>query len=192
MFVALWDLEPNVVRILAVVIIGVFLVAAARYTRLAFRLYRPGQRQRLLDKIAQGPPDPEVAAAFALLSPWLPGAGVQIQGSEDAVNRGQAEFSYVWGRCNLEVQSGRRAFVETLMLTMVAAIFSILPTFAGPCNNPNAVDLFCIFHGLGPSLILLSWGIFLSSVLYSAAMFFERVLQRRKLAWNILHARRSE
>lgn len=166
------------------------LIATVRFARLALRLYRYTGNAVLPENIVNGKTDPNLLAAFALANRLLcksmlpkcmnSEALADGAGKEKAMlmlRMAESRFSYLLETSSIDVESGKRASLLVLLLSVAMVGFAAF----GP---------FLSWFEMAEHLVrLFAFGTLLGAVVYFMSSFFERLLSKRKICWEYFCSR---
>ncbi len=201
-----WVASSPAAKLLLVVIGGIVLTAIMRFARLAFRLH-PWMKRRTLvpEDMAKGRAAPNLIAAFALGSwslcdkvlPKCIDAGVPADPSgKDRViamlRMSESRFVYLWESCSADVESGKRASLLLLLLSVPLVGFNIFSTYLWFCEGRHVSAYWCLFEMVHHQVSLFAFGVWLSAMVYFMSSVFERLLSKRKASWNYFCSRLND
>jgi hypothetical protein len=179
---------------------GLLVITAFRFFRLTLRLYSwTFRRTIVMSEVQEGSADPEPLARFALASGSLPECielGVPELSDRNAVagmlRLAELRFAFLWEACMADVESGSRASIVLLLLSVSVVGFNGIHTYLWYCEGRNVSIPWCVFQ-VGNHLIWsFALGVAVSAIVYIVATLFHRVLKRRKAAWDYFSSKVKE
>jgi hypothetical protein len=192
MFHMPWVVLPTAIKYCVIGISLLTFLAAVRFSRVAFRIYRYSGIPILGEDVANGKADPNLLAAFALSSPVLSNSalekGVDNKPSSAAtislLRAAESKFTFLWERCKTDIESGKTASVLTLLFSVSMIGFGGRETFVYFCDVPGVGAYQCLPQMIDQLFLLMALGSTISALLYFMASFLTRVLSNRKVGWD--------
>lgn len=193
MFNMPWIVLPGVVKLIVFAIGLVALFSVVRFLRLTFLLYRyrfsawrgnpapcvSGTRiaEFVLGGRFAGNPEPET-----ILSICRSAAATRT----DGLGQSEVVFTYLFETCSSDIASTKHASALTLLLCIPLLASGAFGTFMYFCGPSQSGTLSCWVRTIDQLLLLLTFGVAVSAVLYFPSIFFAWTLSNREARWKYL------
>jgi hypothetical protein len=107
--------------------------------------------------------------------------------STEIIETAQARFLFMWEMCSGKVTALKRMSILTFLVTILAITWQISASLT-ELSCAKVTGIGAIAGGLAESFVQLTLGLFACTMIYATYSFYEGMLARRRISWNLFAA----